>query len=234
MFIDIHVHTIKRPGYPRLGDKMSYATPPQLIAGYDEIGVESACLLPEMCPECATSLMNAEDVLDICAAYPGRFIPFCNIDPRFLTNSPNAPLGDMAKYYRDLGCKGVGEVTANLRILDPLVQNLFKGVEESGLPLTFHLSPYIGHDYGLVDDAGLPGLEASLQRFPNLKFFGHSQTFWAEIGPIKSRNDRFGYPKGAVEEEGAIVRLIRTSTAIFPLAQASTPSAATVSSASSS
>ena len=30
MFIDIHVHTIKRPGYPRLGDKMSYATPPQL------------------------------------------------------------------------------------------------------------------------------------------------------------------------------------------------------------
>ena len=209
MFIDIHVHTIKRPGYPRLGDKMSYATPPQLIAGYDEIGVESACLLPEMCPECATSLMNAEDVLDICAAYPGRFIPFCNIDPRFLSNSPNAPLGDMAKYYRDLGCKGVGEVTANLRILDPLVQNLFKGVEESGLPLTFHLSPYIGHDYGLVDDAGLPGLELSLQRFPNLKFFGHSQTFWAEIGPIKSREERFGYPKGPIDAEGAIVRLMR-------------------------
>ena len=188
---------------------MSYATPPQLIAGYDEIGVEAACLLPEMAPECATSLMNPEDVLDICAQYPGRFIPFCNIDPRFLSNSPYAPLGDMAKYYRDLGCKGVGEVTANLRILDPLVQNLFKGVEESGLPLTFHLSPYIGHDYGLVDDAGLPGLELSLQRFPNLKFFGHSQTFWAEIGPIKSREERFGYPKGPIEEEGAIVRLMR-------------------------
>ena len=115
----------------------------------------------------------------------------------------------MAKYYRDLGCKGVGEVTANLRILDPLVQNLFKGVEESGLPLTFHLSPYVGHDYGLVDDAGLPGLELSLQRFPNLKFFGHSQTFWAEIGPIRSREERFGYPKGPIEEEGAIVRLMR-------------------------
>ncbi len=210
MFIDIHVHTLKHSGFPRPGDKQSFALPSQLIAGYDEIGVESACILPEIAPECATTVQSVEEVLEICETYKSRFIPFCNIDPRNLSNSPYAPLGDMAKYYRDLGCKGVGEVTANLPILDPLVQNLFKGVEEAGLPLTFHLSPYVGHDYGLVDAAGLPGLERSLQRFPNLKFFGHSQTFWAEIGRNPTLDDRIGYPQGPVEEEGAVVRLMRT------------------------
>ena len=213
-FIDIHGHCVQEHYVPYPPGKSGtvrhqISNPDEMLEFYDYHGVEKGVILPLCNAENTMQSQSNEEVLNIAKMHPGRFIPFCNIDPRFLSNSPYAPLGDMAKYYRDLGCKGVGEVTANLRILDPLVQNLFKGVEESGLPLTFHLSPYVGHDYGLVDDAGLPGLELSLQRFPNLKFFGHSQTFWAEIGPIKSREERFGYPKGPIEEEGAIVRLMR-------------------------
>jgi predicted TIM-barrel fold metal-dependent hydrolase len=126
-----------------------------------------------------------------------------------MSNSGSAPFDYFFKYYRDLGCKGIGEMCSNLPLLDPLMQNMFKGAEASGLPLTFHMSPFVGYNYGVVDDAGLPGLEACLQRFPKLRFFGHSQTFWAEIGPIRSREERFGYPKGPIEEEGAIVRLMR-------------------------
>ncbi len=207
-FIDIHVHTMRTPGFPRPCDRQTYASPAQLLAGYDEVGVERAAVLPECNPECSTTLQSVEEVLQIAADSGGRFVPFCNADPRAIGNSPFSPLGDLLKYYRDLGCRGVGEVCANLSILDPMVQNLFKGAQEAGLPLTFHLTPYIGCSYGLVDEAGLPGLELVLQRFPNLRIFGHSQTFWAEISVIRSVADRLGYPAGTVEE-GAIPRLMR-------------------------
>ena len=207
-FIDIHVHTVRFPGYPRPSEHQTFASPAQLVAGYDEVGIESGVILPQVNPECSTTLQSVEEVLDISRNSGGRFIPFCNLDPRAIMNSPFSPLGDELKYYRDLGCKGVGEVVANLRMLDPLVQNLFKGAEEAGLPLTFHLTPYTGCGYGLVEDPGLRQLEISLQRFPKLKFFGHSQMFWTEISKVTSVYEFFGYPKGPVEE-GAVPRLMR-------------------------
>ncbi len=210
MFIDIHVHTRRIPAFPRiLGDHLTYATPEELIAAYDRIGIEAAVLLPGVNPECCHGPQSNEEVLELAEKYRGRFIPFCNMDPRALSNSPRAPFGDFFKYYRDKGCKGIGEVCANLRILDPLVQNLFKGAEEAGLPLTFHLSPFLGYSYGLVDESGLPGLEESLKRFPNLKFFGHSQTFWAEMGKVTSVDARMGYPSGLITEEGRVAILMR-------------------------
>ena len=94
-------------------------------------------------------------------------------------------------------------------VLDPLVQAMFKGAEAAGMPVTIHMSPYVGHSYGLVDDAGLPQLEETLQRFPKLKIFGHSQTFWAEMGANPTVLERMGYPKGKIEEEGRVPYLMR-------------------------
>ncbi len=207
MFIDIHGHVQKTPGFP-VGGRQAFATPAQLVARYDKLGIEQAVLLPIVNPECASAPQSNEEILEI-AATTGRFIPFCNVDPRFLCNSPWAPLGDMLKYYRDQGCKGVGEVCANLPFLDPLVQNLFKGAQEACLPLIFHISPSIGQNYGLYDDPGLPQLEISLQRFPNLKFFGHSQAFWAEIARLQTPGERTGYPNAPVCEEGVVPILMR-------------------------
>ncbi len=209
MFIDIHVHTRRIAGMPRItGDNQTYASPEQLLKAYDGIEIERACVLPGCNPECAYIPQSNEEVLELAEKYGGRFIPFCNIDPRAMTNSWNAPLDKLLGYYRDKGCKGVGEVCANLPILDPKVQNLFRCAEIAGLPLTFHLSPYVGYSYGLVDDSGLPQLEESLKRFPKLKFFGHSQTFWAEMSTIRSVEDRFGYPTGEVTE-GRVPQLMR-------------------------
>jgi len=208
MFIDIHVHTRRHKGFPRLADQQTYASPQELVAAYDRIGIERGVILPGASPECCTQPQSNEEVLEIAADHPGRFIPFCNIDPRALSNSPYAPLERMLCYYRDLGCKGIGEVTANLRIIDPLVQNLFRGAEIAGIPLTFHLSPYVGYSYGLVDEAGLPGLEESLKHFPKLKFFGHSQSFWAEMGARPTLSERMNYPKGTVQE-GRVPQLMR-------------------------
>ena len=204
MFIDVHGHT-KRSTYSQ-----DYFTLPQdLIKRYDELGIEKAVLLPVVNPECQFGVQSVEEILEI-AAETGRFIPFCNIDPRAISNSVDADFGDILHYYKEQGCRGIGEICANLHILDPQVQNLFKQVEAADLPLTFHLAPTDrGGYYGLVDEPGLPGLERSLQRFPNLKFFGHSQTFWAEMAPLETIGDRNGYPAYPVKQEGAIPRLMR-------------------------
>jgi len=207
MFVDVHVHTRKVPGFPR-GGKPVYATPLQLIERYDQLGIEKGALLPGVNPECAYVPQSNEEVIEVSKDYD-RFIPFCNIDPRALSNSPKAPLGDILKYYRDQGCKGIGEVCANLPFMDPLVQNLFKGAGEAELPLTFHMSPTLGNNYGLYDEPGLPQLEASLQRFPTVKFFGHSQAFWAEIGRLENERDRRGYPAYPIREEGVLAAFFR-------------------------
>ena len=207
MFIDCHVHTRRIAGVMRRG-KQAYSTPEQLTARFDAVGIERAVVLPGVSPECAYQPQSNEEVIEL-SRQNDRFIPFCNVDPRALTNLPDAPLGDLLCYYRDEGCKGVGEVTANLPILDPLVQNLFKHAQETSLPLTFHLSPHVGGYYGLYDDPGLPGLELSLQRFPDLVFLGHSQPFWAEMAPLDTIGSRNDYPKMPITEEGAVAKLMR-------------------------
>jgi predicted TIM-barrel fold metal-dependent hydrolase len=208
MFIDIHGHTRRTPGFERNG-KPAYATPDQLIERHDELGIEKGVLLPGVNPECSYVPQSNEEILEIAKDYPGRFIPFCNIDPRALTNSPEAPLDDILRFYKDKGCRGVGEVCANLPFEHPMVRNLFRHTEEVGLPLTFHIGPTIGGTYGLYDDPGLPQLEKSLTDFPKLKFFAHSQPFWAEMGTLENPEDRAGYPTGPIAEEGVVPKLMR-------------------------
>lgn len=208
MFLDIHAHALSVPGPPRHG-KPAFATPRQLIERYASIGVDAGVLLPVIHPECHYGTQSNQEVLQIAQDYPGRFIPFCNVDPRAMTNSADAPLGDILSYYKDQGCKGIGEVCANLPFLDPRVQNLFRHVEKVGFPLTFHVAAQIGGIYGLYDDPGLPQLERSLQRYPQLIFLAHSQSFWAEMAPLETPADRYGYPAYPIREEGVVPRLFR-------------------------
>ena len=208
MFIDIHTHTRRIRGPKRPGNR-SYPTPQELIERCDKLGIERAVLLPGVNPECSYVPQSNEEVIELAREYGGRFIPFCNVDPRAMTNSPDAPLGDILRHYRDRGCKGLGESYANLPLLDPLYQNLLGHLQEVGLPITFHVAAQIGGAYGVYDDPGLPQLERSLARFPELKFFAHSQTFWAEMAPLEKPGDRYGYPRYPIREEGVVPRLFR-------------------------
>lgn len=210
MFIDIHVHTRFADMMPtRTDGVLPYTTPEELISRYDSLGIEKAVLLPGVTPECDFVPQSNQEIINIARQYEGRFIPFCNIDPRAMTNSGDAPLCHLLEHYKKLGCKGIGEVTANLPIGDPRVQNLFACCEKTEMPLTFHLAAQIGEIYGLYDEPGLPQLERALQKFPKLKFFAHSQTFWAEMGKLETPADRYGYPRYGVIEEGVVPKFFR-------------------------
>lgn len=221
MFIDIHAHAYWEPT-PFV---TNFPTPEQVIERYDELGIEKGVLLPVVNPEIYLPQSN-EDILNMAAKYPDRFIPFCNIDPRAIANSPEAPLDKVLQYYKDKGCKGVGEIMPNLEVMDPLVQNLFRCAEKVGLPVIYDGSDQKTNDFGLYDDPGLPQLEHTLQRYPNLKILGHGPVFWAEIGRLSTPGERAVImrpngeqcgvlPQGPIIEEGVVPKLLRRYSNLY-------------------
>lgn len=215
MFIDIHAHAyrIKPTGV------VGFCTAEELIAEYDRLGIAMGVVLPIVSPEIYMPQTN-EDVLEMAQKYPDRLIAFCNVDPRMLTNSPDAPLNKIIEHYKKLGCRGVGEVMPNMALMDPMVQNLFRHAEDLDMAVIYDGSDVLTGDFGLYDDPGLPQLEHTLQRFPKLKLFGHGPVFWAEIGKLKTPGER-GFifdlrggqvgrlPEGKIEEEGVVATLFR-------------------------
>ena len=216
MFIDIHAHAYRRP----IPFVVQFCTAEQVLERYDQAGIERGVLLPIVSPEIYLPQAN-EDILDMAKQYPDRFIPFCNIDPRALTNSADAPLDRLLRYYRDQGCKGLGEVLLNVPVMHPMVQNLFKHAQDVGLPVICDGSDVVGGDFGLYDDPGLPQLEHTLQRFPKLIMLGHGPVFWSEIGRLETPAQRkttfnpdgeqvgWNPPSGPIKEEGVVPKLFR-------------------------
>ena len=209
MFIDDHVHTSSWSDLGWSPGAVGPATPEQLIDMYDEVGIDKAVLLPFVSPECNFLTQCNEEMLMIAEKYPDRFIPFCNIDPRLCHNDPNMDLSFVINHYKDKGCKGIGEITANLYFDDPRVINLFDHAEKCEMPVMLHIATQDGGIYGLIDDFGLPRLEGQLKAHPNLTFMGHSQAFWAHMSGDVTHETWGGYPKGPVVEGGRIPELLK-------------------------
>jgi predicted TIM-barrel fold metal-dependent hydrolase len=207
MFIDMHVHAYAYPGPPQDG-RTQFATPEQVLRVYDAHQIERGVLMPLIGPEVYLPQSN-EEILAVCERYPDRFIPFCNLDPRGIRNSPTADFTPWLSWYKEHGFKGVGEFMPNLAFTDPLVLNFFRQVEAFGLPLTFDISTAIGNHYGLYDDQGLPQLETCLKMFPRLTIIGHGPAFWSELGVLAPGDNRASYLKHPIRAEGAVVRLFR-------------------------
>ncbi len=210
MFIDIHVHArmfdVPERNMPGGG---RYATPQELMEMLRPRGVRAVCTFARVNPEVGWFMQSVEEILWAAEEYPDFIIPFMNIDPRQCLNHPDADLSYLMNHYKERGCKGVGEVCANLRFDDPRMKNLFRHAQACELPITFHLAPKEFGYYGIIDELGLPGLENTLREFPDLRLFGHSQPFWAEISGDLKEDERNTYPAGEVVEGGTVVRLLR-------------------------
>ena len=211
MFFDIHAHAYKYP-YPisrKNGEyRFIFPTPEQLMSIHDAAGIERAVLLPLVSSEVYVP-QSTDEIIEICNCSNGRFIPFCNVDPRVLTNTSDAPIGILLEYYKNLGCQGLGEVLPNLEFADLKMQNLFYHCQNVGFPLLFDITGTSGYGYGIYDEKGLPQLDSMLTKFNRLIFIGHGPAFWAEIAKIKQGEDRRGYPNSKVEEEGIVPKLMR-------------------------
>ncbi len=203
MIIDIHTHLgrITRQDIP--------VTVEELIDNMDRWEVDKAVVLP-LCatPEGSTFWFTTEQVLEAHKRYPDRIIPFCKLDPRQIDNSPKTDFSWILQEYKDQGCSGVGEITANLYINNPMVVNLFSQCGEADMPVLFHLVERIGAQYGLVDDIYLPRLEKVLKELPGTVFIGHAMSFWAEISADVAEKTRGGYPKGPVKSPGRLQELL--------------------------
>jgi len=203
--IDFHTH-LGRAGRKRT----DLLTVGELVRMMDARGIEKSVVLPLHDSPHGWYFSTTEDVLAAYQQFPARIIPFCQVDPRFGGNSPDTDFSDLLAEYRERGCRGMGEVIANMYFDDPMVVNLLRQCGDAGLPVVFHVASRIGGTYGLVDDAGLPRMEKALRELPDTIFCAHGPSWWSEMSADVTEETRGGYPRGAIAGPGAVWRLMAT------------------------
>lgn len=213
MLIDVHAHMYKYPfpsSYNKERDsfRLMFPNGDELVKIHDSLGIDKAVILP---------LVNAEtyipqsvgEVIEFCAQSGGRFIPFCNLDPRVLENTKDTELGFLIEFYKRQGCKGMGEVLPKMQFCDAKLHNLFYHCEKAGMPVLFDCSGDKETEYGIYDDIGLPQLRKTLEKFPNLTFIGHGPSFWAEIEKINPKEQRECWRTTPLKGEGVVAKYMR-------------------------
>jgi predicted TIM-barrel fold metal-dependent hydrolase len=225
LIIDFHTHV----GDFRTPDRMDRipVTWEALLRRLDRERIDKAVVLPlGVSPESTQAPFlfapNPDIVAQLQAASPyrDRVILFGNLDPRMgclgnldaeqLANPPQTDFTWILERLKELGCVGIGEVTANIPLDDPRVIDLCRQCSCCGMPVLFHMTGRGRGVYGLVDEVGSPRLERLLAAVPETTIIGHSPGFWAEISGDLTLQDKFIYPAGPVATEGSLVRLLRS------------------------
>lgn len=170
--IDLHLHLTPFQ-IPKLG-KMNLTSGTNMIPHLEELGIEKGVLMSSAEKGLPFGTNKANKA--ICDKHPDRYAWMCALKPE----KPETVYERLAM-YKAQGAIGVGELTTNRKLNDPFLQALFAAAQELEMPVLMHMSPEEGYSYGVVDDPGLPLLEEVLQKYPNLKVLGHSQTFWIEM-----------------------------------------------------
>lgn len=230
MIIDFHTHTGDHRS-PEAMDRLP-VTWQGLIERLDDEGIDRAVVLPSgISPESMKAPFFFSDEVDIisqlkaAARHADRIIPFGNLDPRLgclgnlephqVENPPQTDFSWILEKYKELGCRGIGEITANLFLDDSRIVNLFRQCGQFELPVLFHCTGPGPGVYGVVDEVGLPHLENLLQQIPETTLIGHAPGFWAEIEGDLPPENRFIYPEGPVKKEGSLIRLLRTYPSLY-------------------
>lgn len=212
MIVDVHAHVFADPRIRPRPDATPFMSAEQQIAVMDRLGVNVAVILPLNSAECPAEPQSVGEVLHICGKYPGRFVPFCHIDPR-LPRHPNKIRTSEFEFflaqYKEQGCRGIGEMTARVPWDFHPMLCLLEAAAALGMPVTFHTITADVNSYGVIDEIGLPRLESVLKRYPDLILFGHSQAFWSEISADVTPDTKNGYPATPVVAGGVLPRLLR-------------------------
>ncbi len=197
--IDIHTHL----GKIMQGKKPLTAS--TLVKTMDKHGIEKSVVLPIENPEETHWYYTTEQVLKECKKFPDRLIPFCNIDPRRGENKEKMDFQPLIEEYVERGCRGFGEILANLKTNDKRLKKIYKICGMLKFPVLLHLQ---ASKIGIYDPVGLPYLEKVLLEFPQTVFIAHGPGFWAEISANVTAKDKNSYPTGKVIEGGKVDYLL--------------------------
>ena len=230
MIIDFHTHV----GDLRAPERMDRlpVTWEGLIERLDSEEIDKAVVLPlGVSPESTNAPFLFSPQVDIIGQlkaaqqYQDRIIPFGNLDPRMgclgnlephqVENPPETDFSWILTRFRELGCVGIGEITANIAVDDPRVISLFRQCGDFDLPVLFHCTGPGRGVYGLYDEVGLPRLERLLQVVPDTTVIGHAPGFWAEIEGDITAEKKFIYPTGPIQREGSLSRLLRSYSNLY-------------------
>ena len=212
--IDIHVHVVQQRTEVDFGNPMDpqshyICEAEEMMQTLKSQGIGNAILMSsgESFYEGVHSLRAYNtDCFTIAQNSNGFFRWMCGINPI----NPETIEQRMAA-CKKMGAVGVGEVMVNQWMDSVYMSALFSAAEKLELPVLCHMSPDVGFSYGVADYPGLPLLEQTLQRYPNLKYIGHSQVFWMEISadcPRKGDEARNGFGQGTVVQTGTVERLL--------------------------
>ncbi len=200
--IDFHAHLGK------VMHNYSPLTVEDLIRFMDKYDIEKSIVLPLVNPEEEDYPYTTEQALIDCAKHPDRLIPFANVDPRRGSNDGRYDFYPVLKDYKDQGCKGFGEIHANLPTNDPRMKGIYKACGKLGFPVVFDFRL---NTTGVTEPIGLFYLEECLVEFPETIFVGHGPAWWAEMSSdvIYDEKNINRYPDRVVKKPGRVAELLQ-------------------------
>ena len=208
MLIDIHTHITyeKFPEFARTFLGRGPFTADVLLRRMDLEGIDRSVLLPLNSPENMDfyGVAGNTDCIEAARKHPDRFDTFCNVDPRAMFNTADGKIRKLLEVFKDLGCKGIGEICAALPVDDERYIRLFQIAGELKMPLIFHFQRYDTGSYGAIDESGLPRLQKALALAPQTIFLGHSPHFWNEIDGDLTDEEKNGYPRNPYNKKGIL------------------------------
>jgi uncharacterized protein len=171
--IDIHQHTLYGG---RNGE--------ELLAHQRALGATRTVLLP------AGSLHGLgagcggnQSVLDLARRHPGHFVFFANE----VAGLPGARQEIIR--FLELGAIGIGEQKFNVSSDSRHIEQIAEIAHSFGVPVLMHFQ-YAKYN------TNFPRFTRILSKFPDVRFIGHAQTWWANIQ--RSPGQAVLYPKGKV------------------------------------
>jgi len=192
--IDVHQH----PGFKgRSGDK--------LLAHQDMMGATMTFVLPAGTPVKRASTLDgaANGLAAGCSGTPSAYELAQRFPDKirfFVNEVPDLPEArkNLEKYLK-LGAIGIGEQKFNLAIDSKPMLELYAVARDFGVPVLMHFQ------HGKYNH-GMERLGQILERFPEVTFIGHAQTFWGHID--RKHDPAEMYPKTKVTPGGLTDRFL--------------------------
>jgi predicted TIM-barrel fold metal-dependent hydrolase len=181
--IDIHQHT-----------NYSGRTDEQLIAHQRRMGVTTTVLLPAgkwygLDAQCGGN----DTVLNLASRFPKQYYFFANEIPYLDTSK-----AEITNYLKR-GAIGIGEQKFRVLSNSAHLHKIIEVAKEFKVPVLMHFQ---ATDYNLE----IEQFHKTLEKFPDVNFIGHAQTFWGNID--KEHKQEVMYPTGKVTAGGITDRLL--------------------------